>query len=122
MPKTREVQIPKTFTPRFIEHIDKRFAPAKMLRQRYEQLATDCGADSVQRQTLAKRAVFIQTMLETWECEALEHGIDADTFNRYISATNTLTYLLRQLGLDKVARDVTPSLHEYIATKKGNGK
>ena len=109
--RTKDVAIPKTFTPRFWTDIDGRYGIAKEIRHRYETLREDTGSDSYQRELLCQRAVFMSVQLETMECEAAEGGrYDVGV---YTQMTNALLGLLRTLGLDRKMKD-TGDLQSYL--------
>lgn len=100
--RTREVAIPKDFTPRFWDGLDGRYAIAKEITRRYEVLREDAGAESEQRDMLCQRAVFIGVCLETMECEAVASGkFDAGV---YTQMSNALLGLLKALGLERRVR------------------
>ena len=115
-PKTpaKAAKVPKTFTPRFIEDVDGRYAAAKELRNRYLALKADTGSESTQRDLLCRRAVFLSVLLETQECEAVETG-KLDT-GSYVQAVNSLQGLLKTLGLEKKVQQVG-DLKSYLAER-----
>ncbi len=112
-PKTpKAAKLPKTFTPRFIDDVDGRYAAAKELRSRYLALKADTGSESTQRDLLCRRAVFLSVLLETQECEAVETGkLD---MGGYVQAVNSLQGLLKTLGLDKKVQQAT-DLRTYLS-------
>src|ERR1700689_4733151 len=75
------------------------------------------GADtlSAAQSSLVRRASAIEVELEQME-GALSKGeaVDLDTFTR---ATSHLRRLHESLGIERKARDVTPSLASYLASK-----
>lgn len=107
--------IPAKFTPRFWDDADKRQSCIKEIRRRLEELRSDAGVDSFQKDLLAQRAVFVALQLETKELEALEgKSFDAGS---YVQATNCLIGLLRNLGMSKQAAAL-PDLRAYVEGKK----
>ena len=91
--------LPARFTPKFWELADLRSGVTKIIRRRYLQLKDDAGVDSIQKDMLVQRAIFISTRLETLEIEAAESGeFDPGV---YTNLTNTLTGLLKAIGLEK---------------------
>ena len=120
--KTKEVTLPKTFTPKFWEAVDGRYAIAKEITRRYETLREDAGAESEQRDMLCQRAVFIGVCLETMECEAVAAGrFDAGV---YTQMSNALLGLLKALGLNrhiKRAEDLRTYIEQRTATTKAEG-
>jgi hypothetical protein len=110
----------KGFALRTLEGADQRFAIVKELRRRLEQLKEDAGVQTIQREWMAARAVFIVA-----RCEALEYdAVTGKTINwrEYLMATKALSELLRRLGLDDEQRS-TQRLQDYIVESKSkNGK
>lgn len=102
--RRKEVSIPEAFTPRFFEDLDGRVAIAKELRKRYEAIKKDAGADSVQKDMLCRRAIFLGIQLETMEAIAAEEGeFDAGV---YTQMSNALLGLLKSLGLERKVKKV----------------
>ena len=112
--KQKELKVPNSFTPKFIEDLDHRYGIAKVLRQRYEVLCDDCQANSTQRDMLARRAVFMGVCLETQEHEAIETG-ELDV-GKYTQMVNSLIGLLRTLGLEKKVKKAE-DLNEYLKAR-----
>jgi len=110
--------LPARFEPRFWGDCDGRSLVAREIRQRYNELRTDTGCDSAQKDLLVQRAVFISVQLETMEVDAMK-GRDFDV-GRYTQAVNTLLGLLRTLGLEKYAKPVG-NLQDYVK-QRGNGR
>jgi len=112
--KTKEVALPKKFTPRFWEAVDRRYAIAKEITRRYETLRQDTGAESAQRDMLCQRAVFMGVCLETMECEAVATSkFDAGV---YTQMSNALLGLLKALGLDRHIKRAE-DLRTYVAER-----
>lgn len=102
------------FTPLFWQQADSRLSIVREIRERFDSLKTDTGADSVQKELLCGRAVFLVTWLETQERLALETGcFDSGP---YTQAVNALLGLLRTLGLKRASKKVT-NLREYVSEK-----
>ncbi len=71
--KRIQLALSKQFNPRFLEDADNRIAVVRTIKKRVEQLMVDAGgSESPQKAYLVKRAVFVATLLETIEVEALE--------------------------------------------------
>lgn len=104
MAKTRDerakgVSIAEQFVPRFWDSVDGRTGIAKEIRRRFEELKTDTGADTAQKEMLCQRAIFIGIQLETMEIEAAQEGkLDAGV---YTQMSNALLGLLKALGLER---------------------
>ena len=116
MPRKR-TDIQTTFKPRFWADLDGRTGIAQTIRERYETLKADAGAESVQRDILCQRAVFMCVCLETMECEALGTGkFDAGV---HTQMTNALLGLLKALGLDRYVKKAG-GLDDYIRERQAD--
>lgn len=116
MPSKRK-QIDTTFKPMFWDELDGRTGIAQTIRTRYETLKTDAGADSVQRDILCQRAVFMCVCLETMECEALATGkFDGGV---HTQMTNALLGLLKALGLDRHVKKAG-ELKDYLRDRQAD--
>ena len=115
--KRPPVSLPVRFKPKFWEESDRRCVTVRAIKARYERLMADAGGgDSYQRDLLIQRAVFISVHLETQEVRAAEGGeIDLGS---YIQGANALSGLLKTLGLERHAKDVT-DLKAYLRGKNG---
>ncbi|MGQ7242942.1 hypothetical protein ACUN9V_05695 [Salinicola sp. V024] len=114
MPKQPE--FPVSYSSDWLEKLDGRTILARAVHQRYAALTDDLGgvdALSYQRRSLAKRAIYIEAVIERHEA-ALSRGEDVD-MGRLTQATNSLIGLLKALGLERKARDV--SLTDYIKAR-----
>jgi len=115
---SRETTIPSEFHPRFLEHLDGRTVAARTLRQRLAEVHADLGgADrlSYAQRSLCRRAIWLETWLETQEARAAE-GEDID-IGRQTQAMNALLGLWKALGLERRSREV-PSLGEYLQQRQ----
>lgn len=112
MPRPPKRQhLDSNFKPMFWSELDGRTGIAQAIRERYETLKADAGADTVQRDLLCQRAVFMCVCLETMECEALASGkFDAGV---HTQMTNALLGLLKALGLDRRVKRVG-GLNNYL--------
>ncbi|WP_336424376.1 hypothetical protein [Roseovarius sp. D0-M9] len=93
--------------------VDGRSMMARRFREITTGIETDLGGDltEAQRQLLA-RAATLACWCEERETE-LASGADFDAAE-YATISNALRRLLADLGLDRLARDVTPDLQSYI--------
>lgn len=98
----------------FLDSVDGRSVLARRYRDILSALTADMGGDPSEAQSLiARRAAT----LAVW-CELAEAGMaKGDDLNiaEYTTASNTLRRHLVDLGLERVAKDVT-TLSEYLAT------
>lgn len=112
--RTTGNNIPKTFVPRFWESADQRYSAVRAIKARYEELVEHTGADSIQKQMLCQRAIFLATYLETMEVNAAEDGkLDMGV---YTQAANALSGYLLKLGLDRKELPTT-TLETYVAER-----
>jgi hypothetical protein len=103
--------VPERFVPRFWEDADGRQLAVREIKRRYEQLRTDVGAESYQKDLLCQRATFVAIQLETMEAAAVQ----GEAFNPgvYTQMVNALLGLLKALGLERHAKQVV-SLQTYV--------
>lgn len=99
--------------------VDQRSVLYRRYREILATLCADMGGDpSEAQEQIARRAAA----LAVW-CE----GADADAANgkpldiaTYTTASNSLRRLLCDLGLERRARNITPSLTDYLAATAAN--
>ena len=110
--------VPDRFTAGYIDRLDGRTAVAVDMRARWQQMTADLGGEdrlSYAQRSLVERALWIEFWIAQQE-RILADGGEAD-IGRMTQATNSLLGLYRTLGLERRARDVTPSLSQYLAQK-----
>ena len=110
--------LPEEFSPRFLDALDGRTVVAKTLRARLSEIQADLGGEdqlSYAQRSLARRAVWLESWLETQEAAAAE-GEQVD-IGRQIQALNALIGLWRTLGLERRQKNA-PSLQEYLRQKE----
>lgn len=109
--QSKEVEFSTKFRPKFWADADKRKHAVRRIQERYEALKVDTGIDSLQKDTLLQRAVFLELQLETMEMEAVQK----ETFdsNRYVTLLNSFLGLLKALGLKKATKTVE-DLESYL--------
>lgn len=98
--------------------LDGRSTAAKSARALIVQLESDLGgADrlSAGERVLVHRAAVATAMAEHFEAQWLS-GRPVD-ITGYCTLTNALHRLLKTVGLERRARDVTPDLSKYIAER-----
>jgi hypothetical protein len=118
-PIDRKVTLPQRFEPQFWSGCDGRLAIVREIRRRYAALKQDAGIDSVQKDLLCQRCVFLTVQLETMELVAAQDG----KFNAgvYTQMVNALVGLLKCLGLERRAKSIE-SLQSYVTSKKARRK
>lgn len=110
----QEISLAKRFTPDFWELQDGRLAIVKMIRERYDDLKRDTQADSVQKDLLCRRAVFLSLRLEGMEIEATKTGkLNNIVYTKLVAS---LVSILRCLGFDRKAKKIK-SLQDYVNMK-----
>ncbi|QKK02743.1 MAG: hypothetical protein HND55_08840 [Pseudomonadota bacterium] len=104
-------------TPGRLPGVDGRTWAARRYREIVEHISADTGGDMpTAKAAIVCRAAALATWCEQAEAEFVRTGeLDTATFT---TATNTLRRLLLDIGLERVARDVTPTLAEYIEAAK----
>lgn len=95
---------------------DGRSATARRYRDVLNELISDLGGDPSGAQTaIARRASALCVVCEQAEAEMVAGGIlDLAEFT---TAANSLRRLLSDLGLERRAKDITPSLASYYSAK-----
>jgi hypothetical protein len=78
-------------------------------------VADQGGRDSMSeaRMQLARRFSALAVQCEQFETE-LANGKQID-ITEYATLTSTLVRVVSRIGLNRVAKNITPSLHEYLA-------
>jgi hypothetical protein len=107
------VGLSNSFTPLFWVDCDGRCGTVKQIKKRLAALRQDANANSVQKEMLCQRAVFIALQLETMERQAAEGGVFDS--GRYAQSCNALLGMLRALGLRSNRQGRRESLRDYVA-------
>ncbi|MEL7719025.1 hypothetical protein AAG598_03185 [Citromicrobium bathyomarinum] len=96
--------------------VDGRSVTYRRYRDILGQLVSDLGGDPSEAQMqIARRAASLAVWAEEQDASAANgEPLDIGT---YTTASNSLRRLLADLGLERRARDVTPSIAEYAARK-----
>lgn len=113
----KQAEIPAKYSPDWIERLDGRTAIARVINDRRQALEADLGgraALSYQQQSLIKRAVFMEAVIEQQEA-ALARGEEVDQ-GKLTQAVNSLIGLLKTLGLKRVAREIT--MGDYLKRRQ----
>ena len=98
--------------------VDGRSMMARRFREIVTGIESDLGGDLTEAQKhLTARAATLACWCEDREGE-LANGQEFDA-SQYSAVTNTLRRLLSDLGLERRARDVTPDLHQFLASRAG---
>lgn len=101
--------------------VNARSTIMRRYREIYAQLVRDMGDDpSEAKSIIAKRSTTLAIWCEDAEAKMANGGnIDIGEFT---TATNALRRLLADIGLERKARDITPTLSQYLAANYGPAK
>lgn len=96
--------------------VDGRSLMARRFREIVTSIESDLGGDLTEAQRhLIARSATLAIWCEERETE-LARGEEFDA-SQYATISNALRRLLSDLGLERRARDVTPTLDQYLAGK-----
>nr|QIG92785.1 hypothetical protein G6P99_09875 [Bradyrhizobium sp. 6(2017)] len=104
--------------------VDGRLAWVRRLRDLIDLHLSDLGGDAAVSE--AERSIVRRCATLTVELERMEVGFaiageaQPDQLELYQRTANSLRRLLESVGLGRRPRDVTPSLHEYIAGRSNS--
>jgi hypothetical protein len=106
--------------------VDGRTAWARRLRDVMELHINDLGGSSVvseAERSIVRRAAALTVELERLEASfAVAGGASGDDLDLYQRTAGNLRRLLESVGLERRARDITPSLTEYLAGRAEPGR
>ena len=99
--------------------VDGRSTMARRYRELVGSMSDDLGGDlPAAKQAIVNRAATLIAWAEQAEAEFAKTGaMDVQTFT---TATNALRRLLADIGLERQAKDVTPTLAEYLAKREAS--
>jgi len=99
--------------------VDGRSLMARRFREIVTRVEADLGGDLTEAQKhLLARAATLAVWAEARETD-LANGQEFDAA-QYSAVANAQRRLLTDLGLERRARDVTPSLPDYLARKRAS--
>ncbi|MEO5772564.1 MAG: hypothetical protein ABIQ32_00415 [Sphingomicrobium sp.] len=102
--------------PLTLADIDRRTRAYQAAERLLGELINDLGGErhaSAAQRELAQRAAVMGALIE--DCEARWLRGEPITLGDYLAAVNAQRRVLTTIGLDRRARDVTPSLDRYLA-------
>jgi hypothetical protein len=106
----------------FLPGVDGRSALARRTRDIFDAICRDLGGHDVlsEAQTqLVRRATWLSIECEQMEAAGVQgERIDLELFGKM---TDRLGRTLQRLGLKRIARDVTPTVEEYLAAVNAEG-
>ena len=97
-----------------LANVDGRSSEMRRYKEIFGQLVADMGGSPSEAQVIiARRAATLSVWCEGQEAAmANGHSLDVSGFT---TATNALRRLLADLGLERRAKDVTPTLAQYLS-------
>lgn len=99
-----------------LNNVDGRSIVFRRYREILASLVSDMGGDpSEAQEQIARRAASLAIWCESQD-EGAANGNPIDVA-AYTTASNSLRRLLESLGLERKARNVTPTIAEYAARK-----
>ncbi len=117
--KLAKDELNRTFKVGFWQDHDQRYALAREIKRRVDQLRESADVSSVQRDIVVQRCVFLSLQIESMETVAARTGqLDASVYGALV---NTLLGCLRAIGFDRPEKPIT-SLAAHIASKKAKGR
>jgi hypothetical protein len=100
-------------------NLDGRSKPSKNMELDRFCLIRDLGGDlSKQKLEMVDRAVYILARCRQFESNSLNGDSASDQI--YLAWVNTLRLILRDLGYERVPKDI-PSLQAYLAEREAGG-
>jgi len=102
----------------FVRGGDERSPWARRLRDVIALHVADQGgpdAISEAKCSLIRRAGALTVELERLEAKFATSTAGENDFGAYVTGTNSLRRVLEAIGLERIARDVTPDLRTYLA-------
>ncbi len=104
---------------KLLVNTDGRSAWARRFKDLYAAFISDAGGDdtvSEATRAILRRAATIATELERLEANFASNGCaDAGDLDLFAKTSAVLSRLLEKVGLDRVPRDVTPTIGEFLA-------
>jgi len=113
--RKKEPDLNTRFEPQFWEDLKQTTRIAIRIKKRLKQLEKEVQADSLAKQMLVQRAVFLSLRIETMEMEVINDNAKFE-YGAYVHLVNAFKGCLRDLGLEKHAD--TLNLQEYLKTEK----
>lgn len=112
---------------KFLPDIDGRSTWARRARDIVAQLIEDRGGEDLTSEAerlILRRAAVLAVQTEQFESKFAEANSKGNVVSRedldlYQRLANSMRRLLESVGLDRVARDITPDLRDYLAATQG---
>ena len=113
--------IPPKFAPGYLDRLDGRTAIAVDMRHRWQQITADLGGEdrlSYAQRSLVERALWLEHWLAVQERALADGDYGAFDAGRWTQACNSLQGILKTLGIERRAKEVT-DLQTYLRQKAG---
>lgn len=99
----------------FLDSVDGRSVLARRYRDILGQLISDIGGDPSEAQSIiCRRAATLAVWAE--QAESAMAGGNALNIAEFTTAVNTLRRLLSDIGLERRAREIVPTLKDYLGS------
>ncbi|TJW44333.1 MAG: hypothetical protein E5X59_20640 [Mesorhizobium sp.] len=99
--------------------VDGRSVDMRRINEIFTRLERDMGGDLPEAKSIiAKRSANLAALCERIEAAMVNGDSDID-IGAYTTTINSLRRLLVDIGLERKARDITPTLSQYLAQKQG---
>lgn len=103
-----------------LDDLDRRTRAAQMVSQSIDAFEGDLGGDlSTAEKAIVRRAAIAGAMCESLAAAWLTGDSSVDPAS-FATLANLERRQLETVGIKRRARDVTPSLNEYLQSRKGN--
>jgi hypothetical protein len=103
-----------------LPNVDHRSQTMRRYREVYGQIVEDMGGDPSEAQSIiAKRATTLAVWCEQAEAD-MANGKPID-IGEFTTATNALRRLLADIGLQRRAKNVTPTIDQYLQARAKSG-
>jgi len=113
--KARKVRVYST--PAMLQNLDQRTREARLMRETEAALIAHVGGKpSATQKVLIERAVRLTLQLAMMDAKQAGSSLTEHDGRQYLAWTNTITRLMRQLGLAGAPARV-PTLPEYLANR-----
>jgi hypothetical protein len=102
-----------------LEDLDRRTSAYRETRRLIDEIETDLGGGdrlSTGERQLVQRAAVLGALLEDTESRWI-NGVSIDPVS-YCTVVNAQRRVLETIGLQRRARNVTPTLEQYLAQKR----
>ena len=113
--------IPDKFAAGYIDRLDGRTAIAQDMRARWQAMTDDLGGEatlSYSQRSLVERALWLEHWLAVQERALADGDYQAFDAGRWTQACNALQGILKTLGIERRAKEVT-DLQTYLRQKAG---